>query len=334
MKCRIFFLVTFLICLSFHTYPQCRNITFEEGVKRKLVSEDLFSTSLNSEFMGCPKFSEGDSTLCGTIQNKKDNWDIGLPEGLLFSMFFVPSHYAICKDILNDPSLTQILEKVPEPNEPMLKWFNWRNTYHTVLFFSENKYPDTLDWFQRKIISVMYKVKSWTFCPETHYLSSYTVHGLFDENRNIVIYNTACKAGKIYDADIETIALAYRLFFVCAHEFCHAIDKESGMLSRENYEQIKASEHRANVNGLILTLGFSKLINHMLSEYQGVLKTAPNKFKCDEKYLKEVIKDWQKVDAYLRKLLKQTKLSSSTKSAIADSKINKDWNIWGCLEPR
>lgn len=317
-------------------YGQCRNLKFEEGVMKKLLSPDLFNTAINSEFLGCPQFSQGDSNLCGIVRNREDKWDINLPDGLIFTAFFEPGHYAICKEVFKDAFFLESLKNISEPSLEALTWFNERKNYHTTLISTnaENQIVDTLDLVQRKMLTVMHQIRSWTFCPEENSTDLFIVHGSFDVANNIVIYNTACKAGKIYDADTKTMALALRLYFVCSHEFSHAMDRCSGLLLN-TLELREKSEKRANVNGLIITLAFCKLLKQMFYEYKSAIARTPNKATCDEYYLDQLIKEWAKVDKYFSDKIREAKRVFENKSsAVTVSKRNPNWAIFACLESR
>lgn len=336
LKLLFLFLVVGFIASQSSVYGQCKNLDFEEGVIKKLLTPDLFNTAINSKFMGCPQFSQGDSNLCGFVKTSPDKWDINLPDGLIFTAFFEPVHYSFCKDIFKDAFFLESIENIPEPSSEALVWFNERKKYYNTLISTgiESQTIDTLDYIQRKMVTLMHQIKSWTFCPEEYSSDLFIIHGSFDIANNIVIYNTACKAGKIYDADTKTMALAFRLFFVCSHELSHAMDKVSGLVLNTP-ELREKSEKRANVNGLIITLALSKLVNQMFLEYKNAIKLTPNKAPCDEYYINQLIKQWAKVGKYFSdKIGEAKKVFERKSSALTVSRKNPNWSIWACLESK
>lgn len=331
-------LLSLIVILSLNniSFEQCNGITFEEGLKRSLLTPDLFNTALNAEFMGCPKYNQGDSNLCGIKNDDAGEWNINLPDALIFTAFFEPNHYAVCKSIFNDPFLIETIKKVPDPSNDALKWFKKRVTYHNFLIPTDTsrRVSDTLDILQKKMITVFYQIKSWTFCPEEYSTDLYTVHGAFDNNNNIIIYNTACKAGKVYDVDVQTMALALRLFFVCSHELSHAIDKCARVSLDTDIAKEKA-EKRANVNGLIITTGLVKLLKKMFIEYKQAILIAPQKSVCDEYYINNLINQWGKVEVFFSSSTSNAKKLYVNGNQLVDIyKYNPNWTLAACLEPK
>lgn len=317
---------------------QCKNIDFEEGVAQKLISPDLFNIQINSEFLGCPQFTQGDSSLCDRVINKRGQWDIGLPDGLLFTILFEPTHYKFIKQIFKDPFLVASLKNIPDPSAEAMQWFENRRRYNTTLVTTpDSAEPEAfvLDETQKKLISVYYSVKSWTYCPEEVSRGLLTVHGIFDENSNVVIYKTACKASNVYDSNISDTALAFRLFFVCGHEFSHALDKTSGLLPPNPNGSIRDfCEKRANINGLILTRAFARLFQQMLIEFKTAVDNCQQCLPCDKPFLKQTIKKWDKIDDYFTSKISVAKKNLNTEiNMLQQSPQQNEWTAWSCLEP-
>lgn len=332
--------VTVLIMLTglfAYAQRQCKDLEFEDGVARNLISPDFFNLVLNSDFLGCPQFNQGDSALCGKIVNSKGPWDIGLPDGLLFTILFHPAHYKFIKKILDDKFLAQSLATVPEPTKEALKWFDYRRHFNTILVPTTDGDVDnaSYDEIQRKMIAIYYSIKSWTYCPERMEYGLMTVHGIFDNDNNIIIYNTACKASNIYQSRISDTALAFRLFFVCGHEFAHALDKMNGVLTPNPTSATRdICEKRANINGLILTRAYARLFQEMLMYYKNLIKDCSQCLPCDESYLKQTIKKWEKIDDYFVSKISEAKRVLNTGISSQLPERNNEWSNWACMEPQ
>jgi len=331
----------FLLTAILHDYcfSQCSKISFDEGVRKKLITADLFSTSIDSNWMACPNFSIGDSTLCGTVRHGRDDqWDPDLPDGLLFSIFFERKEYSLIKNIFTDPFFIESLRNIPDPSEEALKWFEWRNIAHTIILIdtgesdeSQSRDEDTLDWIQKKMVSVFYSVRTWTFCPEKVMDGRSTVHGLCDKGNNIIIYNTACRVGKVYETEINSTALMFRMFFVCAHELAHVIDRLNGSLSVGESGKF---ERRANVNGLIMTKALSELVTKSLFIWQDLIKRNQHLASpCDAIFIQRTVQKWEGMPKYFESRTQTAKdVLKRGQSERAAIRKNKEWTIWACLE--
>lgn len=328
---KLFIIPILLTTLHLQSSGQCRNLSFEEGSRRKLISDDLFNTSINSQFLGCPNNVSGDSVLCGQVRYERSSYDIGLPDMLFFTVFLTPRHYDFCKAVFDDPFIRQSLTHVPMPSVAAIAWYDkWKNYTVNLLESDENPYAfEMLDEVQKKMVTVLHAVNSWTFCPKENYGPQGTTHATFDDNNNIVIYRTACKTPDIYEANVSETALVHRLFFVCAHEIVHVIDRKSGVLGTEKRAK---SEQRANVNGLVITLAFAKIFNEKLRQDLLIVKHSENKARCDVKYLTAMIKKWSKIEMYLdNKIAIAKRIYNNEQSAAAAFNKNKEWMLWACM---
>jgi hypothetical protein len=227
--------------------------------------------------------------------------------------------------------LQQSLTKVPMPSPAAIAWYDeWKNA--TISFLESDEGPalyEALNEVQKKMVTVLHSVNSWTFCPKEKYGPLGTTHATFDDSNNIVIYRTACKAPDIYEANVSETALVHRLFFVCAHEIAHVIDRKTGVLGLE--ERAK-SERRANVNGLIITLAFAKIFNEKLRQDLQIVRQSENKAQCDVKYLTSMIKKWSKIEKYLDgKIADAKKIYNNNQSAATALRRNKEWTMWACM---
>lgn len=329
--------VSFFNCLQ--CLSQCATIGFAEGVVKKLITEDLFATSIDSSSMTCPFHSIGNSALCGQNRHaREDEFKTDLPDGLIFSTFFEPQQYALCKAKFQDPAFLDGLKNVPEPSQEAIKWFEWRNIAHTSLIPSMDSDPEfvnfkfsDLDYVQRKMVTVFYNVKSWTFCPERIEDDGWVVHGVCDRENNIVIYNTACRVGKVYDAEVASSALLFRIFFVCAHELGHVIDKLNGKL---DFSDTDGSEGRANIYGLVVTQAFSTLVTRSLEVWSKVVKDSQHlAAPCDALFIERTLQKWNKMPQYFGDRIRIAKsILTRGQSGRAALRRNRDWTIWACLE--
>jgi hypothetical protein len=343
MKCTrniVFFFLCYLSTLT-QSFGQCKGLTFEEGVARKLIYEDLFNTEINNAIAICPQEQSGDSALCGPVLSPKVRFDIGLPNSVILTAIMEKTHYRFVKTVFEDKFFIESLRKVPDPSPEVLDWY--KEEARSQIFIIENKYghfgisqpTDSLAWVQKKMLTVLHSVRSWTFCPKTKYAGTSQVHGIYDKDSNIIIYNTACRASKIYAEDISTTALIHRLFFVCAHELSHAIDRMAGNLNLTTGEDVSKAEKRANINGMIITLAMSKLLNQMFIETQDAIRKSPKKMPCDEYYMAETVKRWEKVSDFFENRIEIAKKAlNSPNNNKRQSKLNAapEWLVLYCLE--
>jgi len=332
MKTVISFIVLWLSGLTI-VKAQCKIITFEQGVAQHLITQDLFATAIDYQQFICPQYFQGDTTQCGTITSSHDNWDASLPDGLIFTAIFNASEYVLIKPVLKDPFFLDAIAKVPDPSPEAMVWFNNRKIGNEMVIPLEDDtiHVDSLDHIQKKMITVFYNIRSWTFCPETPTISGGLIRGVFNPGtKKIVIYKDACLADKVYDSDVSSAALAFKLFFVSSHELGHVVDDASGKLADIFKTE---AEYRANVFGLIMTEAFSKLVNMRLTGFQKVIHNYPNILPCDIAYIDRTVKTWSTMDQYFVARIAEAKTLLKQNSDFAKlSKAQKNWNIYACLQ--
>lgn len=335
----ILFCCLLLSVVGMFSFGQCNTISFKEGVLKKLLTEDLFATSIDSSWMVCPQHSIGDTSLCGKISHGRDDqWTPGLPDGLLFSTFYEPRQYQLCKSIFLTPFFSEALKAIPDASAEAIRWFDWRNKSHVSIVPSMEGDPefekpifDKLDWVQKKMVTVFHAVTTWTFCPEEVTDDGSIIHGICDRKNNIIIYNTACRVGKVYDADVASSALIFRIFFVCGHELGHVMDKLNGRL---DFSEVDAAESRANIYGLIMTRAFAELTYKGLQVWATAIhRHSEVSAPCDSIFIARTIQKWGKMGAFFgdRIAIAQS-IFKRGQSARAAIRRNKNWTIWACIE--
>ena len=314
-------------------HAQCR-INFEQGVAQHLITPGLFNTALDYQQFICPTYFQGDTTQCGTKTDSHDKWDASLPDGLIFTAIFNPSEYAIIKPILQDPFFLNAIAKVPAPSKEAMEWFNNRKIANEMVIPLEydTVHNETLDEIQKKMVTVFYSIRSWTFCPEVPITDDGgLIRGKFDTtSRKLVIYKDACLADRVYDLNVNAAALAFRLFFVTSHELGHVVDLSSGKLADIYTTE---AEHRANLFGLILTEAFAKLINVHLAAYQKIVHNFDKTLPCDVAYIDRTVQTWSKMDQYFVGRISEAKSYLNNNTAMSKlSKTQKNWSAYACIQ--
>lgn len=340
---KFFFLMIFMLIFTnveAQKNNKCQNIELIEAVNLNLLSPDLAIIDVNAQLLACPKYLQGDNALCGSKQKTSDKWDVSLPNDLFWTLFFEKSHYNLCKNIFRDEFFKNSIAEIPEPSEDAKRWFKERWNFFTVLLPIESltdKYSDysELDEVQRKMVNVFYHIKSWTFCPEPKIINgNFLVHGLFDDQHNIVLYPTACQANKVYHSDIINLAMVFKFHFIGAHEFSHAIDFLNGTLDNETDESVMQSEKRANLNGLLITKSICRLFNEDFKFYQQkVYENLAIAKPCDKIFINKLVNNWQDVEQYLDNEIDLAR--NRIAKNISAKKIKKtEWTGWGCIEKK
>ncbi|MGN6181383.1 MAG: ImmA/IrrE family metallo-endopeptidase [Mucilaginibacter sp.] len=332
MKNTLFAVIISFLGINFAN-AQCK-ISFEQGVARHLITPDLFNTAINYQQFICPTYFQGDTTQCGTITDARDKWNAGLPDGLIFTAIFNASEYAIIKPILQDSFFLDAIAKVPSPSKEALEWFNNRKIANEMVIPLENDtvHNGHLDAIQTKMITVFYSIRSWTFCPEVPTADDGgLMRGRFDTtSRKLVVYKDACLADKVYDLDINSAALAFRLFFVTAHELGHVVDLSSGKLAAV---YLTEAEDRANLFGLIMTEAFAKLVNIHLNAYQKAIHAYDKVLPCDVAYIDRAVQTWSHMDQYFVGRITEAKaLLNANPSVQAISRIQQNWIVFACMQ--
>lgn len=329
----IFFLSFSL--LGQNSCRQCRSLTTIEAVSQGLLTEDLAPWDIYSQF-NCPKYSEGDSSLCGKEVTGED-YSARLPNALIFSILYNKSQYNYCKDILNDEFLVAKLKTIPDPTISDIEWFMENNRSHYLIlpFSSEDdsyNSVEELDFFQRKMIKVLSGIKGWTFCPERKLTNSGgKIHGIYNRAKNIILYPSACDAKKIYRSRVRNLSLTYKLHFVGAHEIGHAIDDLNGELRYSSPAEQSQLELRANVYGLIFINAMNKLFMSSFNTNKQLINNMSQNKACDSCFINNLLRNLEKVQHILTCELKNAKRRIRKNMSI--TKIETlEFGTVGCIE--
>ena len=316
----------------------CKKLEIIEAVKKGFLSPDLALVDVNARILACPQYLQGDSTLCSPAPQITKTWDAQLPNDLIWTLFFSKKHYEHCKDIFRNDFFQASMANIPEPTDDALDWFMYRWHYFTSLLPIDDTVPEytdisELEMVQRKMISVFFRIKSWTYCPEQKVIGgNFTVHGVYDKEHNIVLYKNACLAKQIYKSNINNLALAFKFHFVGAHELSHAIDDLNGSLNYETDESRIACELSANVNGLIMTKAICRLFNAYFGYYKvKVYENLETAKLCDTLFINNIVNDWRDVESLFNEEISKAQKRIGAKTPI-DKLKKEEWSEWGCIE--
>jgi hypothetical protein len=308
------------------------------AIDKGLLSAHLATIDVNAKELACPKYSQGEIGNCSKKSEVNNDWDAGLPNDLIWSLFFNKSQYEYCKDIFNSPIFLNNIVNVKLPSEDAIKWFEKNSNYEKLLVPLEvsKSYSnfDELDTIQKKMITVFFNIKSWTYCSEEKINGSYLIHGSYNSERNIILYRTSCFAKKVYNSEIKNLALTFKYHFIGAHELAHAIDDLNGTLYASSEQARINNERKANLMGLLITKGLCRLFNVHFNNYKNVMvnNISLNK-ECDLYFVNQVVDKWRDVEFFLdqqiNKVLDDSKKNKSLKLLKKD-----DFSAWGCIEER
>lgn len=321
-----------LLLVSCSPMQKCFDNEFRKKVEGAELTVDLVELTawlLNTTELGCPSISQGNAKECGMeVKEEADAfWTPGIPYPLLFGILYIPRQYNLCKGEFQTLQFQEMIKNLPEPKTETINWFEERKRFQTFIVpemgddgLNLEYNFDQLDETQRKLLPVFHIISSWNFCPRKEITNeNIIVHAKFDSSsKEITIFNTACKAGKVYDAKIKNAIYCLRLFFITSHEFGHAIDYCGGTLVKGFN-----AEKKANLIGLVFSKAYLDLIDEMFKSIDRIVSVDKSLFKADDK--KYFFCLWQRTKE-MRPVLEKMVISPKTR------KNKEDWNLLGCLE--
>ena len=313
--------------------PHCFKTSVKKLYRKKLLSDGLEVIALNEYLLACPTVAESMHT-----PSTSTAYSAPLPEQLLFGIFSVNRQYEHCKDLFQQSTFQEAISQLPFPDQQAIAWYGERIKHQLLLLpleEAESTPYDRLDDVQKKMINVFYHVKDWQFKPEKRSSGNYVLHGEYlPEQRVIMLYKTACKAGNIYEANIEKAALTHRYYFVGAHELGHAMDDLRNALHLATEKSRTQCEIQANIYGLVMTKAVARLFNARVQHYAKASAAMPpgSRMPCDSAFLAGTIQRWKDIELVLDKpLLKQVKMLGEGNLSVAGLQ-NDNWAAWGCME--
>ncbi|KAA3652965.1 MAG: hypothetical protein DWQ10_18725 [Calditrichaeota bacterium] len=323
-------ILTFLLQACSHTKMCISENGIVKNVNSGKLSPDIAILAIDNEVIACPSNFQGSIEECNKNSINDDYVQTDVYE-LLFSLFYSQYQYEIISDIIETDFFIELLTKLPDPDSSAIAWFNTQKNFLSNLVVINQKTSafndlqiSELSVSQRKMISVFYKNNSWTYCPSSKKENGKKIHGYYkDKPRETIIYKTACNAKSIYETNIKDAAKTLRYIFISAHELCHAIDNEAGLLDKSTIDNRKIIEKRANIVGALLSRAVARLFVERINNYFSLVQEKPQLTKkMDFQFISCLKGRWQNLEDYFASLYLDTN----------NKELYEYWSITGCLK--